>query len=395
MINDCSLLSHQTVDKFQISKIMAGIYIHIPYCKTKCIYCDFYSITNLSRKDELVRAVLQEINERKGYLDEVVSTIYFGGGTPSVLKTVDINSILQVIYTNFDVDNDAEITLEANPDDLTLDYLKTLRNIGINRLSIGIQSFDDKQLRAINRRHTAEMALHSVKLAQKAGFENISIDLIFGLPSQNLESWKKQLNKAMTLNVQHISAYGLIYEENTPLWKQMKAGKIAPADDELSVEMYDYLMKTCAKNGFEQYEISNFSKPGFRSKHNSSYWTQTPYIGIGPSAHSYNIHSRQWNISSVENYCRNITNRKSYFEKEILSEKEKYNDLVMVSLRTIEGINLDTVRTQFGIKMHDYCIQLAAKYIENHKLHITNNFLRLTAEGILISDNIIVDLMYV
>lgn len=374
---------------------MAGIYIHIPFCKTKCTYCDFYSSTDFARQDDLLRAMLQEIEERKSYLNEKISTIYFGGGTPSVLEVADIHSILQAILSNFDVDKNAEITLEANPDDLTLKYLKELREIGINRLSIGIQSFDDKQLIAINRRHSAETALHSVKLAQKIGFDNISIDLIFGLPEQSLQSWKQQIDKAMTLDVQHISAYGLIYEENTPLWKQMKAGKITPTDDELSVAMYNYLVKTCTKNGFEQYEISNFSKSGFRSKHNSSYWEQTPYMGIGPSAHSYNVHSRQWNIASVEKYCQNIISGKNYFEKEILTEKDKYNDLVMVSLRRIEGINLDKIRNQFGEKMHDYCIKSAAKYIESHKLHINNNTLRLTSEGILISDKIIVDLMSV
>lgn len=374
---------------------MAGIYIHIPFCKTKCTYCDFYSSTDFARQDDLLRAMLQEIEERKSYLNEKISTIYFGGGTPSVLEVADIHSILQAILSNFDVDKNAEITLEANPDDLTLKYLKELREIGINRLSIGIQSFDDKQLIAINRRHSAETALHSVKLAQKIGFDNISIDLIFGLPEQSLQSWKQQIDKAMTLDVQHISAYGLIYEENTPLWKQMKAGKITPTDDELSVAMYNYLVKTCTKNGFEQYEISNFSKSGFRSKHNSSYWEQTPYMGIGPSAHSYNVHSRQWNIASVEKYCQNIISGKNYFEKEILTEKDKYNDLVMVSLRTIEGINLDKIRNQFGEKKHDYCIKSAAKYIESRKLHINNNTLRLTSEGILISDKIIVDLMSV
>lgn len=374
---------------------MPCIYIHIPFCKTKCTYCDFYSITNFKQQDELVRAMLQEIEKRKSYLNGTISTIYFGGGTPSAISIVDIDLILKAIFSSFKVENDAEITLEANPDDLSLEYLIELGKIGVNRLSMGIQSFDDQQLKAINRRHTAESALNSVKIAKQAGFDNISIDLIFGLPEQNLESWKKQVDKAMTLDVQHISAYGLIYEKNTPLWRQMKSGKVIPADDETALEMYDYLVETCAGNGFEQYEISNFSKPGFRSQHNSSYWKQVPYLGIGPSAHSYDLHSRQWNISSIYQYCKNILKDGAYFEKEILLEKDKYNDTVMVSLRTMEGINLDLIINQFGIKMRDFCVKSAEKYIENNKLRIEDNFLRLTSEGIMISDKILVDLMYV
>lgn len=374
---------------------MPCIYIHIPFCKTKCTYCDFYSITNFKQQDELVRAMLQEIEKRKSYLNGTISTIYFGGGTPSAISIVDIDLILKAIFSSFKVENDAEITLEANPDDLSLEYLIELGKIGVNRLSMGIQSFDDQQLKAINRRHTAESALNSVKIAKQAGFDNISIDLIFGLPGQNLESWKKQVDKAMTLDVQHISAYGLIYEKNTPLWRQMKSGKVIPADDETALQMYDYLVETCAGNGFEQYEISNFSKPGFRSKHNSSYWKQVPYLGIGPSAHSYDLHSRQWNTSSIYQYCKNILKDGAYFEKEILLEKDKYNDTVMVSLRTMEGINLDLIIDQFGIKMRDFCVKSAEKYIENNKLRIEDNFLRLTSEGIMISDKILVDLMYV
>ena len=374
---------------------MSGIYIHIPFCKTKCTYCDFYSITNFKLQKELVDALLLEIETRKSYLKEAVETIYFGGGTPSVLNPDEINKIIRAIYANFTIDNHAEITLEANPDDLSLEYLIELKNIGLNRISIGVQSFDDVQLKAINRRHSAEAAVRSVEISRQAGFDNISIDLIFGIPGQSLESWKAQVDKAMTLNVRHISAYGLIYEENTMLWRQMKSGKVTPADDELSVEMYSYLLKTCAKNGFEQYEISNFAKPGFRSKHNSSYWQQRPYLGIGPSAHSYNQHSRQWNISSVEKYCRYILTGEPYFEKEILSKTDKYNDMVMVALRTMEGIDLKSVEMQFGIKMRNYCVNAAEKFIKRNKLCIIDDFLRLTSEGIMISDSIIVDLMFV
>lgn len=238
---------------------MAGIYLHIPFCKTKCTYCDFYSKTNFSQQNELVRAMILEISDRQDYLTGSVSTIYFGGGTPSVLSVAEIDTLLKTLFSTFSVEKEAEITLEANPDDLSLEYLTALRKTGVNRLSMGVQSFDDEQLKAINRRHSAQTALQSIETVHKVGFANISIDLIYGLPGQNLSSWKAQVDKAMSLPVQHISAYGLTYEEGTPLWRQMKSGKVAPAEDEMMIEMYEYLVKTCNSNGFEQYEISNLS----------------------------------------------------------------------------------------------------------------------------------------
>lgn len=374
---------------------MAGIYIHIPFCKTKCTYCDFYSKTDYSQKGALVEAMIREIEIRKNYVDEPVSTIYFGGGTPSTLSVIDIESLLKSLFSTFKVEDGAEITLEANPDDLTSGYLSQLRKTGVNRLSMGIQSFDDTQLKAINRRHTAQTALQSIEAARRAGFENISIDLIFGLPGQNAESWKKQVDMAMKLRVEHISAYGLTYEEGTPLWYQMKSGKVTPADDETMIEMYHYLVKTCSENNFEQYEISNFARSGFRSRHNSSYWKQKPYLGIGPAAHSYNGFSRQWNVSSVTQYCKKTGNDDIFYESETLSTQDKYNDFVMVSLRTLEGIDLTMLKTQFGEKLHDYCMKSAEKYIRNSKLFLNDSFLRLTPEGIMISDKIISDLMHV
>ncbi len=373
---------------------MAGIYIHIPFCKTKCTYCDFYSKTDFSQQSELVRAMMLEIRQRKDYLTESVSTIYFGGGTPSVLSVAEIDTLLKTLFSTFDVEKEAEITLEANPDDLSLEYLTELRKTGVNRLSMGVQSFDDEQLKAIHRRHSAQTALDSITTTQKAGFDNISIDLIYGLPGQSLQSWKSQVDKATQLRVQHLSAYGLTYEEGTPLWRQMKAGKITPADDEMMIEMYNYLIKTLGENGFEQYEISNFARHGLRSRHNSSYWKQQPYIGIGPAAHSFDGDSRQWNISSVTKYCKQILNKETYFEKEILTLQDKYNDFVMVSLRTIEGINLEDLREIFGEKLYEHCVKSAENHLKNHKLCIKDDFLRLTSDGIMISDKIIVDLMF-
>ncbi len=374
---------------------MAGIYIHIPFCKTKCTYCDFYSKTDFSQQKELVQSLLKEISLRKDYLNESVTTIYFGGGTPSVLSAEEIKWILQAFYDNFEIEHDAEITLEANPDDLSLDYLIELRKNGVNRLSMGVQSFDDAQLKAINRRHSAKTAYKSIEMAHKAGFDNISIDLIYGLPGQNLASWKEQVDKAMTLDVKHLSAYGLIYEEGTPLWRQMKKGKVVPADDETSIEMYNYLVKTCVENGFEHYEISNFAKAGLRSKHNSSYWKEKPYLGIGPAAHSYDGNSRQWNVSSITQYCRKIEQNEIFYEKEILSQQDKYNDFVIVSLRTMDGINLGVLQQEFGEKMYHFCLKSAQTFIENGKLILENGFLRLSLEGVMISDQIIVELMYV
>ncbi len=374
---------------------MAGIYIHIPFCKTICTYCDFYKTRNFSKKNELIDAIIEEIKIRKNYLSEEVTTIYFGGGTPSTLSIEDISKILKKLFTVFQFSSNVEITIEANPDDLTFDYLKNLRKIGINRLSIGIQSFDDNQLKIINRRHNAETAINCIQLAQKAKFDNISIDLIFGLPTQSLDSWKSQVNTAMQLDVQHISAYGLMYEEKTQLYKQLKTGEITPIDDDTLIEMYNYLTETTAKNNFEQYEISNFSKPNFKSLHNSAYWKQIPYLGIGPSAHSYNSTSRQWNIASNTQYCKRIAQNSPFFEKETLTPQDKYNDFVIVRIRTLEGINLLQLKSDFDDIYYNHCLQNAQKHIENNTLIIENNFLHLTHKGIMISDSIITDLIIV
>ncbi len=374
---------------------MAGIYIHIPFCKTKCSYCDFYKSTNFQQKNRLIDAILQEIILRKDYLQETVNTIYFGGGTPSTLPIADIEQILQRIENNFELSKEVEISLEANPDDLTTEYLVDLSKTKVNRLSIGIQSFDDEQLKFINRRHTAKEALDAVEMAKTLGFNNISIDLIYGLPFQTIESWQEQIQKATTIGVQHISSYGLTYEEGTALWRQMKNKQVTPASDEMMIEMYRILIETCKKAGFEQYEISNFAKNNLISKHNSSYWNHVPYLGLGPSAHSYDISSRQWNVSDNTLYCSNIEQGLGFFETEVLNENEKLNDFILTSLRTIKGIDLVELNLRFGENNYNELVNAAQIFITKEQLIIKERFLRLTEKGILLSDNIIMNLMKV
>ena len=375
---------------------MAGIYIHIPFCKRKCTYCDFYTEVSLQFIPQIVDSIVTEIEIRQEYLQkQPVKTIYFGGGTPSVLNKEQFSLIFESIYKHFEVNDDAEITLEANPDDLSAEYLASLQELPFNRISMGIQSFDDEDLKRINRRHSAEEARMAVRNAQNAGFHNISVDLIYGLPFQSLEAWKRQLEMALSLNVQHISAYGLTYEEGTALWKQREKGRVQPVDDEIMNSMYLHLVETVTQNGFEAYEISNFAKPGFRSRHNTSYWRQEAYLGLGPSAHSYDLQSRQWNVSSIKDYINAIENGNSFFEKEELSQREKFNDYVMVSLRTLEGIDLNYVENEFGKEFVVYCFDILNPFIENKKVIQKNQHLALTPAGVMISNVILIELMKV
>ncbi len=375
---------------------MAGIYIHIPFCKQRCTYCDFYKETgsNNNQIDAFVDALIQEIQLRKSYLNgDDISTVYFGGGTPSVLNFNQFKKIFNVIYNCFNVEDDAEITMEANPDDLTEVYLKTLSPLPFNRLSIGIQSFNDANLKKINRRHDAQQAKDAVINARKHGFKNISIDLIYALPGQTIDDWKYQLEEAFKLNVEHISAYGLTYEEGTALWKQRNKGLVKVTEDEVTLQMFDYMRLQMSEKGFESYEISNYAKPGFRSRHNSAYWQFIPYLGLGPSAHSFDGKSRQWNIASVQKYLQDITVLKPSFEKEILSEQDFYNDFIMVSLRTSEGIDLIRLKNRFGDVLFDYCLQNADNQIKYGNLILNNNRLFLSDAGVHITNQVIVELM--
>ncbi len=375
---------------------MAGIYIHIPFCKQRCTYCDFYKETgsNNNQIDAFVDALIQEIQLRKSYLNgDDISTVYFGGGTPSVLNFNQFKKIFNVIYNCFNVEDDAEITMEANPDDLTEVYLKTLSPLPFNRLSIGIQSFNNAHLKKINRRHDAQQAKDAVINARKHGFKNISIDLIYALPGQTIDDWKYQLEEAFKLNVEHISAYGLTYEEGTALWKQRNKGLVKVTEDEVTLQMFDYMRLQMSEKGFESYEISNYAKPGFRSRHNSAYWQFIPYLGLGPSAHSFDGKSRQWNIASVQKYLQGITVLKPSFEKEILSEHDFYNDFIMVSLRTSEGIDLIRLKNRFGDVLFDYCLQNADNQIKYGNLILNNNKLFLSDAGVHITNQVIVELM--
>ena len=375
---------------------MAGIYIHIPFCKQRCTYCDFYTEVAPQYIASLIDSIVKELNIRKEYLkNSTINTIYFGGGTPSILSKEQFSILFDAIYTLFPVAADAEITFEANPDDLTPEFLESLRSLPFNRTSIGIQSFDDNDLKRINRRHTAEQAVEAVKIAQRTGFNNISIDLIYGLPFQTLEAWEKQLDTALSLQVQHISAYGLTYEEGTPMWKQREKGEIEAVDDQVMNEMYTLLLKKTTQNGFEAYEISNFALPGYRSRHNSSYWKQEPYLGVGPSAHSYDLISRQWNISSITEYINAINANGVFCERELLTLNDRYNDFVMVSLRTSEGIDLNTLEKEFGPELTAYCLKSIKTFMDSEQVYYSEEKLRLTPNGIQISNLILIQLMKV
>ena len=375
---------------------MAGIYIHIPFCKQRCTYCDFYTQVAPHLIPDLVDAIVKELHLRKDYLkNAAIETIYFGGGTPSVLSFSQFDSIFRAINELFEVNEDAEITFEANPDDLTPEFLSSISPLPFNRVSIGIQSFDDEDLKRVNRRHSGLQAINAVKACQAHGFENISVDLIYGLPSQSLEAWNKQLDIAFNLHVQHISVYGLTYEEGTRLWKQREMGKVNVVADDEMISMYEVLLAKMKENGFEAYEISNFSLPGYRSRHNSAYWQINPYLGIGPSAHSFDGTSRQWNISSNKKFINALNTGENFFEKEELSQNDRYNDYVMVSLRTTEGISLKYIEENFGVNFVNYCIMNAEKFIQSNKLKFDNNKIYLSYKGIQISNMIISELMHV
>lgn len=375
---------------------MAGIYIHVPFCKTICIYCDFFTKTNMDKKNPYIEAVCKEAKIRSSYIDnEKVETIYFGGGTPSQLSKEDLKSILDTIYDTYEVSSNAEITLEANPDDLNEDYLNNLIDIGINRLSMGVQTFDDSELQFLNRRHSAERAVKAVKLSQECGFNNISIDLMYGLPSQTMDIWKKNLQAAINLNIQHISSYHLIYEEGTRLYRLLQKGNVKSVDEELSVEMFSTMIDYLTEANFIHYEISSFAKEGLFSKHNSSYWLGTKYLGLGPAAHSFDGLNRSWNISSIPKYITGINIDKPNIEIEYLDRKTQYNDFILTGLRTMWGIDKYKLEKNFGVDMLHYCHRNIQKYLDSTDVIETESVYRLNKSGIFISDSIMSDLMYI
>lgn len=319
---------------------MAGLYVHIPFCKRRCLYCDFFSTTLLERREEYVQAVLQEMDNRREEASEPIRTIYIGGGTPSMLTAEQIQAILQHIGT----EDAEEITMEANPGDLTPEYLRAVRQAGINRLSIGIQSFDDRLLQMLGRRHNVQEAIEAVHMAQRAGFDNISIDLMYALPTQTMVQWTEDIEQALRLGVQHISSYGLMYEEGTALTSMRDNRQLTPIDEETENAMYDTLCERLKKAGWTHYEVSNFALPNYEAKHNSSYWNGTHYIGVGAGAHSYVGRTRSWNTNDIDAYINGIKQNNLVRESEQLSDIDLYNEHIMLGLRTKNGIDIRDVQ---------------------------------------------------
>lgn len=372
---------------------MAGIYIHIPFCKTRCKYCDFFSTTHLEKRSQYVEALLAEMKDRVAIAhseasnspQDAISTIYIGGGTPSTLEVEQLRRLGEeaIRLAGDEAKGERrEITLEANPGDITLEKATAWRAIGINRLSMGIQSFDDDLLRLIGRRHTAEQARKAVAIAQAAGFDNISIDLMYALPSQTMEQWQRDVAEALQLGVQHISTYGLIYEEGTVLTALLERGHITPVDEDTEIQMYDYLVEQLTANGFEHYEVSNFALPNRRSRHNSNYWNDTPYIGLGAGAHSYDGTVRSWNISDVDAYIEQAMAHHLRPEQEILTEEQRHTERVMLGLRTNQGISSCEID-----------LSKAMPYLEQGLLTQKGERIMATTKGYHILNRIIEDLL--
>ena len=375
---------------------MAGIYLHIPFCKRRCIYCDFFSTTRSEERQAYVNALCRELEMRKDYVQgEDIETIYLGGGTPSQLTVEELEEIFTYIYKVYRVKPDAEITLEANPDDLTPEYVDALRSLPVNRLSMGIQTFREDTLKLLHRRHTARQAVEAFHRCREAGFHNISIDLMYGLPGETLDTWQEDLRQAVALHPEHISAYHLIYEEGTALWQMREEHRVEEADEDLSLTLFGTLMDTLAAAGYEHYEISNFCLPGLHSHHNSSYWTGRTYLGCGPSAHSYNGTSRQWNVASLDEYMEGIRQGTPRFEVEEQDLYTHYNDFIITRIRTRWGAPLPLLRTEFGEALHRYCLRMAKPHLEQGTLEIKEDTLKLTRPGIFISDGIMSDLLWV
>lgn len=375
---------------------MAGIYIHIPFCKTRCIYCDFYSTTRSELKERYIHALCHELETRRQYLQgEPIETIYFGGGTPSQLSGEDFQQVFDTIEKTYSIGQVQEITLEANPDDLTPQYVQTLANLPFNRISMGLQTFDEATLRLLNRRHTAAQAITAIERCREAGFRNISIDLIYGLPGETAERWEHDLAQAIALNPEHISAYHLIYEEGTPIYKMLQQHRVCEVDEESSVHFFSNLIDRLTTAGYEHYEISNFCRPGYHSRHNTSYWQGIPYLGCGPSAHSFNRREREWNIASLNKYLNGIESGERAYETEILDTTTRYNERIITSIRTSQGLSLTKLKEEFGTEPWQYCLNMAASSIKNGMLEEREGNLRLTREGIFISDSIMSDLLKV
>lgn len=374
---------------------MAGIYIHIPFCKQACSYCDFHFSTSIQKKQELVNCLIKEIEIRKNELEKsTIESIYFGGGTPSILSILEINAILKAVFDNYNVKTEAEITLEANPDDLTQQKIIDLAQTKINRLSIGIQSFFEADLKLMNRAHNALEAENCLQIATQY-FKNISIDLIYGTPGLTNENWKANIQKALQYNIQHISCYALTVETKTLLEKQVKTGKIAKPSNTQAENQFQIVVNELTKHNFIHYELSNFGKENFFSQNNSAYWLGKKYIGIGPSAHSFNGKIRSWNVANNAIYIKKINSNLLPSEAEVLTISDCYNEYIMTGLRTIWGVSLDKINNDFGKIYADYLLKNCKKHLKNELLIIENNILKTTLKGKFLVDGISSDLFYV
>ena len=369
---------------------MQGLYIHIPFCKSRCIYCGFFSTTMLDLRQQYVDALCQEMKMRcQG--GENISTIYLGGGTPSQLTTDQLRQILHRAYIYNKVEKDAEVTIEVNPDDVTERFANDLTQLPVNRISMGVQTFDDKRLRFLHRRHTAEQVTTAVDRLRAAGIKNISIDLMYGFPGETIADCEADIAKALSLQVEHISTYCLMIEEDTQLQQMLQQGNITETEEELERQMYETIINRLEDGGYEQYELSNFARPGFHSRHNSSYWDGTPYIGIGAAAHSYDIESRSWNIADIKQYIQGMANSQRIYEEERLDSDTRYNDAITVALRTSRGLDLQALSP----KHRTYCLENAQRYLDDGLLERTqDNHLRLTRRGLFVSDMIMSNLIY-
>ena len=375
---------------------MAGLYVHIPFCSSRCVYCGFYSTTGLELRERYVDAVCKEISFRSENLEVrgerlQIGTVYLGGGTPSQLTIPQLQQIFDTIYIYNKVENDAEVTIEMNPDDVNKETAEALRKLPVNRISMGAQTFSDERLRFLRRRHNASQVKEAVETLRQAGFKNISIDLMYGFPNQTLEEWKTDIEKALELDVEHISTYCLMYEEGTALYKLLEQGKVAEIDEELERKMYYTLIEHLEAAGYEHYEISNFARKGYRSRHNSSYWRGIPYIGVGAAAHSYDIKTRSWNVADIKKYIEAMEQGKRPYEEEVIDADTRYNDAITVALRTKEGLDLTTLPDN----QRRYCIANAKRHIDANLLRLADNHLALTKEGLFVSDMVMSDLMIV
>ena len=374
---------------------MPGIYIHIPFCKQACHYCDFHFSTSMKKKDEIVLALANELQLRsREFHNERIETIYFGGGTPSVLTLEEIQFLVDAVYKNYTVIENPEITLEANPDDLSISRIVDLAQSPINRLSIGIQSFFEDDLKMMNRAHNAEEAKNCLAEATKH-FDNISVDLIYGIPGMSNESWIQNIENALSFGIPHISSYALTVEPKTALKKLIQTGKIAPPNDDVAQEQFSILVEMLQKGGFIHYELSNFGKPNYFSKNNSAYWLGKKYLGIGPSAHSYDGISRSWNVSNNSLYLKSIQDNQLPSEVEKLSMHDRYNEYVMTGLRTIWGVDLNRIEIEFGIETWTYLKKQAAKFLDDGLLSIDGHILKTTKKGKFLTDGIASDLFLI